>query len=231
MVDMGKRTALVTGGNRGIGFAICKGLAEEYGMKTLLGSRQLEAGQAAAGELKGEARAVELDLEDRSTLRAQVDRIREEHPKIDVLANNGGILEEGGALSVSEAAFERSLRVNLLGAFDLMRWLIPSMEKTGYGRIVNVSSGWGSMSEGLGGPAAYSVSKAALNAMTLSVSREVSSAVKINAMCPGWVRTRMGGQEAERSPEEGADTAIWLATLPDTGPSGGFFRDRALIEW
>ena len=96
---------------------------------------------------------------------------------------------------------------------------------------MNVSSGWGSFAEGLSGSAAYSISKAALNAVTLSLSKGLAKNVKINSMCPGWVRTRMGGEGAPRTPEEGANTAIWLATLPEDGPSGGFYRDRRLIPW
>jgi len=105
------------------------------------------------------------------------------------------------------------------------------MSARGYGRIVNVSSGWGSFAEGMGGPGLYGVTKAALNALTVRLAKELPSTVKVNAMCPGWVRTRMGGQSATRSPDEGADTAIWLATLSDDGPTGGFFRDRKPIEW
>jgi NAD(P)-dependent dehydrogenase (short-subunit alcohol dehydrogenase family) len=106
------------------------------------------------------------------------------------------------------------------------------MAKRGYGRVVNVSSGSGSFDDGLDpGHAAYGVTKAALNALTLTLARTLPATVKVNAMCPGWVRTRMGGSGAPRSPEEGADTAVWLATLADDGPTGGFFRDRTLIPW
>ena len=105
------------------------------------------------------------------------------------------------------------------------------MIQRGYGRIVNVSSGWGSFAEGLTGPAAYSITKAALNALTVTLARELPPNVKVNSICPGWVRTRMGGSEATRSPEEGAETALWLATLPEDGPSGGFYRDNNLINW
>jgi NAD(P)-dependent dehydrogenase (short-subunit alcohol dehydrogenase family) len=105
------------------------------------------------------------------------------------------------------------------------------MKSRGWGRIVNLSSGWGSFDEGLAGPAAYSISKAALNAVTVSFARTLGPRVKINAACPGWVRTRMGGKAATRSPEQGADTPIWLASLPDDGPTGGFFRDRRSIDW
>ena len=117
------------------------------------------------------------------------------------------------------------------GPLRLTRSLAPNMIARGYGRIVNLSSGWGSFAEGMGGPGMYGVTKAALNALTVRLVQELPSAVKVNAMCPGWVRTRMGGEGATRSPDEGADTAVWLATLPDDGPTGGFFRDREPIEW
>jgi NAD(P)-dependent dehydrogenase (short-subunit alcohol dehydrogenase family) len=105
------------------------------------------------------------------------------------------------------------------------------MVAQGYGRIVNVSSGWGAFSDGVAGPGAYGVAKAALNALTVACARTLPNSVKVNAMCPGWVRTRMGGMSASRSPEYGADTAIWLATVGEDGPTGGFFRDRRPIDW
>ena len=228
---MKKKTVLVTGGNRGIGKAIVAGLAGTGNLKVLLGSRSLEKGRAAAVQMEGEVVPVELDLGDRVRLQKQMEAIIREHGPVDVLVNNGAILEEGNILSVSDEAFEQSLRVNTLAAFDLIRLVAPTMEERSYGRIVNVSSGWGSFAEGLGGPFAYSVSKATLNAITKVASRELPACIKINTMCPGWVRTDMGGMNADRSPEEGADTAIWLATLPEDGPTGGYFRDRQPIEW
>ena len=127
--------------------------------------------------------------------------------------------------------FAESMAVMVAGPYMLVNACAPAMKAAGYGRIVNVSSGWGSFAEGLGGPSAYGVAKAALNALTLALSRELPAPVKINATCPGWVRTRMGGAGATLSPEEGADTAIWLATLPDDGPTGGLFRQRKKIPW
>jgi NAD(P)-dependent dehydrogenase (short-subunit alcohol dehydrogenase family) len=112
-----------------------------------------------------------------------------------------------------------------------MRAVLPGMGARGRGRVVNVSSGWGSFAEGIGGGGAYGPAKAALNALTVRAAAQAPRGVKVNAMCPGWVRTRMGGASAARAPEEGADTAIWLATLPEDGPSGGFFRDRRPIRW
>ncbi len=230
MIDQQIKTALVTGGNRGIGLAIVQGLAK-LGHKVLLGSRRLSAGREAASTIAGDVIPVELDLSDRLTLKSQVHAILEEYPKIDALVNNAGILEYGSLLEIDEEQFDKSTRVNFEAPFDLIRLLTPDMIQRGYGRIVNLSSGWGSFNEGLTGPSAYAVSKAALNALTLTLSQSLPQSVKVNSICPGWVRTDMGGAGASRSPEKGAETAIWLATLPDDGPSGGFFRDKRLIGW
>ena len=149
---------------------------------------------------------------------------------VDVLVNNAGVLYERPMVENPEDV-RRSMQVMVHAPYALIRAVVPGMAGQGYGRIVNLSSGWGSFGEGLGGPGAYGVAKAALNAMTLALSREISSDILINACCPGWVRTRMGGPSATRSPEEGAATAIWLATLPEGGPTGGFFRDRKPVPW
>ena len=131
---------------------------------------------------------------------------------------------------MSEETFETTLEVNTVGPFRTCRALVPRMVQRGYGRVVNVSSGGGSFGEGLG-PAAYAVSKAALNALTVKMSQAVCGDVKVNAMCLGWVRTDMGGSGAPRSPQEAEDTLVWLATLPADGPNGSFFRDRKPIPW
>ena len=123
---------------------------------------------------------------------------------------------------MSEETFEAALEVNMLGPFRICQAFVPTMVRRGYGRVVNVSSGGGSFGEGLG-PAAYAVSKAALNVPTVKVAQAVRGDVKVNAMCPGWVRTDMGGSGAPRSPEEAVDTLVWLATLAENGLNSGFF--------
>lgn len=216
-------TALVTGGNRGIGRAIAVGLRTQ-GYRVVIGVRDLTAGQAVAGEIGVEA--VHLDLQDPSTFDAALAEIG----GVDVLVNNAGVLIETNMIDDPEG-FHTSVDVMFHAPYEMIRLCTPHMRAQNWGRIVNVSSGWGSFDEGLGGPGAYGVAKAALNALTLAMVRDLPAGVKINAMCPGWVRTRMGGAGASLSPEEGADTAIWLATLPEDGPTGGFFRRRAPIAW
>ena len=232
MTHPAKRTALVTGGNRGIGFAIAQALAEKFGYRVLIGSRNLTDGKEAAAQLNGEVSAVALDLSDKQLLAQQTDTILTTYPLIDVLINNAGIYPVGQVLEIDIDTVEEALNVHVIGPWILSQKLLPRMIQAGYGRVVNVSSGGGSFGAGLSpSHAAYGVSKAGLNALTLQLAQSVPRYIKVNAMCPGWVRTRMGGQSATRSPEQGADTAIWLATLPENGVTGGFFRDRKPIEW
>jgi NAD(P)-dependent dehydrogenase (short-subunit alcohol dehydrogenase family) len=228
-----KRTVLVTGGNRGIGLAAARQLAES-GLSVLLGSRDMQDGEEAAETLRRlglDVTTVHVDLTDVATLEAAVEQIEQSGRSIDALINNAGVLHEKPLLDLTDAEVADSIAVHVTGPIRLLRSLAPKMVEHGYGRIVNVSSGWGAFAEGLGGPGLYGVTKAALNALTVRLARELPDTVKVNAMCPGWVRTRMGGESATRTPEEGADTAVWLATLPDDGPSGGFFRDRKPIAW
>jgi NAD(P)-dependent dehydrogenase (short-subunit alcohol dehydrogenase family) len=228
-----KQTVLVTGGNRGIGLAIARQLAE-LGNSVLLGSRDVAAGESAAASLRGtglDISALHLDLTDVATIDAAVNGIEKSGSSVDVLINNAGVLHERPLLDLTDAEIAESIAVHVTGPIRLIRSVVPSMIRRGYGRIVNVSSGWGSFAEGLDGPGDYGITKAALNALTVRLAKELPPTVKINAMCPGWVRTRMGGEGATRSPDEAAATAVWLATLPDDGPTGGFFRDRKRIEW
>ena len=144
--------------------------------------------------------------------------------------NNAGILGHASLLS-KDSDFDAAMEVMVNAPLDLIRLNTPHWRDKGWGRIVNLSSGWGSHAEGLGGPGAYGVAKAALNALTHALPRDLPPGVKINACDPGWVATRMGGAGAALTVEEGADTPVWLALLPDDGPTGGFFRKRRPVAW
>ncbi|GAB4229973.1 MAG: SDR family NAD(P)-dependent oxidoreductase [Chlamydiales bacterium] len=225
--------AFVTGGNRGIGLAACAGLARK-GIKVLMGSRDLNLGHQAAEQLLEEGlevSVIEIDVSDQQSVSHAAEEIEASHGGIDILINNAGVLPKGSLLDLSENALEEGIQVNLMGPIHCIRVFAPGMIQRDYGRIVNVSSGYGSFDEGLEGPSIYSISKAALNAVTVKAAQTLPRTVKVNAMCPGWVHTRMGGEQAPRTPEEGADTIIWLATLPAKGPTGKFFRDREQINW
>jgi NAD(P)-dependent dehydrogenase (short-subunit alcohol dehydrogenase family) len=226
------RTALVTGGNRGIGFEACRQLART-GLRVVLTARDSVKGEEAAQVLRDEGLEVlfeRLDVTDGGSVEACARRLSDAGTDIDVLVNNAGVYPTEGVFQVDEETFRRALEVNTLGPFRTCRAFVPAMVRRGYGRVVNVSSGGGSFGEGIG-PVAYGASKAALNALTVKVAEAARGDVKANAMCPGWVRTDMGGAGAPRSPEQAADTLVWLATLPPDGPNGGFFRDRRPIPW
>jgi NAD(P)-dependent dehydrogenase (short-subunit alcohol dehydrogenase family) len=224
------RTILVTGGNRGIGLAIVKGLAQNLQDVILLGTRDLD-NIKELGALEKNIVPVKLDLTSEKSLGQDLNHILSKYPSVSVLINNAGVLKEGNLDKSSLYDLEASLQVHVLAPSQLIKCLLPQMKKNHYGRIVNISSGWGAFSDGLTGPFSYSVSKAALNAMTLSLSHELPQNIKVNSMCPGWVKTRMGGEDAPRTPQRGAETALWLANLPDDGPSGKFFRDKKVIDW
>ncbi len=234
------RIALITGANRGIGFEILRQLARR-GVVTVLASRDLEKGKAAAATLASEGldpAVVALDVADGDSVRDGVASVVDLYGRIDVLVNNAGILLEGFTpedASVFDAPIERvreTLEVNTIGPLRLIQAVVPRMKTQGYGRIVNLSSGAGQLADMEGGYPAYRMSKAALNALTRITAAELGPGdIKINAMCPGWVKTEMGGPNATRTVEKGAETAVWLATLPDDGPTGGFFRDMKPIAW
>lgn len=230
---MTTRTALVTGGNRGIGLEACRGLARA-GLRVVLTARRAEDAVAAARELQREKLDVvseQLDLADEMSVQACAARLERSGREIDVLVNNGAVYFEGDVLATTTEHFRAAIEINLLGALWCCRAFVPAMIARKYGRVVNVSSGYGAFSEGMSGPASYSITKAALNALTLSLARSTIGDVKVNACSPGWVRTRMGGVGAERSPAEGAEVIVWLATLPREGPDGGFYRDREALAW
>ena len=222
---------LVTGGNRGIGLQAVKELASE-GHDVFLGSRDPSNGEEARSEVEeGRARVsvVQLDVADEASIDACLNELGERG--VDVLINNAGIYPSGTTLEADPEDFRRCLEVHLHGPLRLTQGLVPGMVERGHGRVVNVSSGAGSFGEGMSSRAAYAVSKAALNALTVRTAADVPDSVKVNAVCPGWVRTRMGGSNANRNVEKGAAGVVWAATLPDDGPTGGFVRDGERIPW
>lgn len=231
-----KRVALVTGANRGIGFEICRQLGRK-GLRVLLAARREDKGLQACEELRregAEVSFVSLDVTSGDSIQRLVEQLEREPGRLDVLVNNAAVARERGvrALDVEVAVLRETLETNLVAPWVLCQALVPLMHRGGYGRIVNVSSGVGSFSKLGSGHGAYRVSKTGLNALTVILADELKgSNVLINAVTPGWVRTHMGGAQAPRSVEEGAEAAVWLATLPDDGPSGKFFKDREEFPW
>ena len=235
---MAKRIAVVTGGNRGIGFEICRQLARRGDFQVVLTSRNDEKGRAAAGKLADEGLAAEffrVDVTDARAVAALAAWLESTYARCDVLVNNAGVMIDPRGSRVLDAkveTFRETFDVNSLGPLRLAQALAPLMRCNRYGRIVNVASGQGQLSDMGAGTPAYRASKTVVNALTRMLAAELdSSGVLVNSMCPGWVRTDMGGPNAPRTVEQGADTGVWLATLPDGGPTGGFFRDRKPIPW
>jgi NAD(P)-dependent dehydrogenase (short-subunit alcohol dehydrogenase family) len=229
-----ERVALVSGGNRGLGLEVARRLSED-GYAVVVGSRDLGKGEEAAASIGERACACRLDVTDPESIENCIAEIDERHGRLDVLVNNAGI-EGGGwrtnATDVDLDEVRDTLETNLFGAWKLTQAALPLMRRNGYGRIVNLSSGMGQLSDMGGHAPAYRISKTGLNALTRMLTAElVGENILVNSCCPGWVQTDMGGPNATRSLEEGGDTPYWLATLPDDGPRGGFFRNRKPIPW
>ena len=224
------RTALVTGGNRGIGYEISRQLVLR-GLRVVVGSRDPGAGEEAAERLPRDARVEQLDVADPDSVGACAQRLSAAGVEVDVLVNNAGLYITTPLLEVDETAVMESLQVNLVGAWRTSRAFVPGMRQRGWGRVVNVSTGDAHFVESPPRAGAYSLSKVGLNVLTRMIAAEAGPRVKVNCMSPGWVATRMGGAGAPVSVEDGADTAVWLATLPDDGPTDGFFFRREPISW
>src|SRR4051794_5063871 len=221
-----QRIALVTGASRGIGAEIATELARDHGFLVYAGARQVED-----VDRTDEIEPIRLDVTDQETVDAARERIASEAGRLDSLVNNAGVYgEPTGVADYPLDGAHEVLEVNTFGPWRLIEAFLPLLRESSEPRIVNVSSGAGQLSDMNGGRAAYRVSKAGLNALTRTLASDERWA-KVNTMCPGWVRTDMGGSSATRSVEQGADTAVWLATLPGDGPTGGFFRDRKPIPW
>lgn len=227
--------AIVTGANRGIGFETCRQLARR-GIQVIMTSRDEARGQAAQQKLASEGLGVachQLNVTDSGSIQRLAGDIRQQYGRLDVLINNAGVLiDQRGVLDTDLDTVRTTMETNVYGPWRLIQALVPLMKQGGHGRIVNLSSGMGQLSDMGSGSPAYRMSKTALNALTGMLAAELrQSNILVNSMCPGWVRTDMGGASAPRSVEQGADTAVWLATLPDDGPTGGFFRDKEPIPW
>ncbi|MGC4022036.1 MAG: SDR family oxidoreductase [Cyclobacteriaceae bacterium] len=227
------KTILVTGSNKGIGLEIVKQLSQ-VGYKVILTSRDEYKGESAVNQLKREnlkAHFIQLDITDKKSIEQAFQKIKKEFSQLDVLINNAAILlkEDRTLLKNSEDVFNKTLNTNATSQLEITRSMLPLIPSGG--RIIMTSSSGGSMTDPVGGwSPAYCVSKSLLNAMTRHLAHELHGRISVNAYCPGWVKTDMGGMSAPRSVEMGADTAVWLATA-DKIPTGKFFRDRKEIPW
>ena len=229
-------TALVTGANRGLGLETARQLLAR-GLDVVLAGRDDDALDRAFHSLdraSQQAMTVRMDVTNPESIRSAQRAVAGRFGGVDILVNNAAVLlfENEDVLSIPLDAYRRTFETNLFGAIEVSRVFAPAMAQSGYGRIVNVSSGAGQLARMSDYAPAYSMSKAALNAFTRILAHTYQrSGVLVNAADPGWVRTDMGGPSAPRSPREGADTIVWLATLPDDGPTGEFFHDRQPIAW
>ena len=226
---------VVTGGNRGIGFEICRQLANR-GAQVILTARKADACREAVETLAAQkltARFHPLDVTSSDSGGALRDFLEHTFGRLDALVNNAGIItdDEAPGLDVKLCTGRATLETNTLGPLHLSQTLVPLLKRSRAARIVNMSSGMGALSDMSGGYAAYRISKAALNAVTGILAAELRGAIAVNSMCPGWVRTDMGGANAERDVSRGADTAVWLALDAPQDLSGKFLRDRKVIPW
>ncbi len=234
-----KKVAVVTGANRGLGFEACRQLAKKD-IKVILTSRDEAKGKAAAEKLQAEGLDVisyPLDVTSAESCDRLAQIMRDRFGRLDILVNNAGVLldyseSDGSVFNLKISTLQKTLETNTFAPLLLCQALIPLMKERNYGRVVNVSSGAGQLHDMNTGYPSYRISKTALNAVTRIVANELEGTnILVNAVCPGWVKTDMGGENAPRTPEQGVDTIVWLATLPDNGPTSGFFRDRKPIDW
>lgn len=230
------RVALVTGAGRGLGVEIALQLADQ-GLHVVLTSRNRDHAQRITDDHARTGRSLkarQLDVTDQTSVDSCIASVLDSTGRLDVLVNNAGISDgDQQAIEADLVLADQVWQVNVLGAWRCARAVIPAMTSAGYGRIVNVSSTMGSLAwMTSGSEPAYRVSKAGLNAVTRTLAAGlVGTGVLVNSASPGWVRTDLGGPRAPRDVTEGADTPVWLATLPDDGPTGGFFLDRRPLDW
>jgi NAD(P)-dependent dehydrogenase (short-subunit alcohol dehydrogenase family) len=231
----GDPVVVVTGGNRGIGLEICRQLAAR-GARVVLTARKRAAAEAAVKTLAGGKHAAAfhpLDVTDGKSIAGLRDFLRERYGHLDVLINNAGIIAKGEApaLKVDLATVRETLETNALGPLHLAQALVPLLQRGNSPRIVNMSSGMGALTDNDGGYAAYRMSKTLLNGVTATLAAELAGEIAVNSVCPGWVKTDMGGAGATRDVAEGADTAVWLALDAPATLTGKFVRDRKVIPW
>ena len=244
MTPSEKKVALVTGANKGIGFEIARQLAQ-LEITVLIGARHQDRRISASEQLQSsglDTHFIHVDVVRATSIEAAIGKISDEFKRLDILVNNAGIQidTESGILELDPVIFQNTLETNALGPLLMTQATAPIMKANGYGRIVNMASTLGSLAE-IASPdspyssvlsRAYRLSKTLLNGITVLLAKELrGSNILVNSVCPGWVRTDMGGDAAPLTPEQGADTPVWLATLPDDGPTGGFFRERQPIPW
>jgi NAD(P)-dependent dehydrogenase (short-subunit alcohol dehydrogenase family) len=235
-----QRIALVTGANRGLGFAVCQALGRQH-YKIIFTSRDPEKGVEKAAQLEDEKLDVtfcQLDVSDENSIASLHETVSKHWGRLDVLVNNAAVLldkmdaPEANSLKIEKEILLKTFETNVVGAYQLCELFLPLMRQQRYGRIVNVSSQAGQLSDMQDGYPAYRISKSALNAVTrIFAAQGRGHNVLVNSVDPGWVKTDMGGPQAPRQIEEGIDTIVWAATLPDSGPSGAFLRDRQLVSW
>jgi NAD(P)-dependent dehydrogenase (short-subunit alcohol dehydrogenase family) len=239
-MKMQQRIALVTGANKGIGFEVVRDLARK-GFHVFLGARNEKAGQAAAEKLQaegvkehyGEITVLKIDVSKPDSIRHAAEEFSRKSDRLDTLVNNAGILLDGDkdVLTATPETFETTLRTNTLGALLVSQAFVPFLKKSDAPRIVNVSSGGGQLADGADGWApAYCISKTALNGVTAQLAVALPK-FAVNSVCPGWVRTDMGGLNATRSVLEGAAGIVWLAADAPQRETGKFWRDRKVIPW
>lgn len=234
---MSEKIALVTGAYKGIGFEIARQLAKR-GMRVLIGARtEAKAAKAAETIQKdgGRAEALVLDIDDAKSVKAAAAAVTKKHGRLDVLINNAGIYpDKQNDITVTDPSVILSaFHTNALGSLIVTQAFLPLLDESGEGRVINISSGLGALSGMATAQApAYSISKAALNAVTCQLAAALAiKAIPVNSMCPGWVKTDMGGPDAPRTTAQGADTAVWLALDAPKDLTGQFFRDRQPIAW
>jgi NAD(P)-dependent dehydrogenase (short-subunit alcohol dehydrogenase family) len=230
---MTDKRALITGGNRGIGLAIAQGLLTQ-GYEVIITARSLDRAQQAAAQLHGKVMPLELDVSDDLSINQAIAILTQHIDRLDLLVNNAGVYpdQQVDSLTISRELLNAAMQTNAFGAIRMVQACLPLLEKSPDARVINVSSGMGASDSLTTAATSYSLSKLALNGATIMLSQSLESKnIVINAMCPGWVKTDMGGTSAPRSPEQGADTAIWLATAAPRSETGKFWRDRQVISF